>query len=64
MGTCDSNNRKYGRTNDILINDSKMYPIDSCLYKVCPSICKISYSNKVGTSFFIKLNRSINHYFY
>ena len=36
-------NKKSGRRNEILIKDSTMYPIDSCLYDVCPSICKIIY---------------------
>ena len=35
-----------------------MYPIDSYLYDVCPSICKIIYHNKVGTGFFIKLYKN------
>ena len=35
--------------------DNEIYTIDSSLYNVCPSICKILYSNKKGTGFLIKL---------
>ena len=51
-------NKKSGRRNEILIKDSTMYPIDSYLYDVCPSICKINFSNTTGTGFFIKLYKN------
>ena len=55
MESGGNKNKKIGRRNEILIKDSTMYPIDSYLYDVCPSICKINFSNTTGTGFFIKL---------
>ena len=54
MGVCESPNKK-GRKDEVEIDDSSIHKINSILYKVCPSICKIIFLNKVGTGFFIKL---------
>ena len=51
-------NKKSGRRNEILIKDSNIRPINSCLFDVCPSICKIIFSNTIGTGFFIKLYKN------
>ena len=37
----ENENKKDERANEGLIPGSEMYPIDSCLYEVCRSICKI-----------------------
>ena len=58
MGAHESKNKKDRRKNEVLIKDSNIRPINSCLYDVCPSICKIIFSNTIGTGFFIKLYKS------
>ena len=55
MGLRGSKDKKDERKNEVLIKDSKMKSVDSCLLEVCPSICKINFSNTTGTGFFIKL---------
>ena len=49
-----SGSKKSKRQNEVK-TDNEIYSIDSNLYDVCPSICKILYSNKKGTGFLIKL---------
>ena len=46
---------KKTKRQDEVKTDNEIYSIDSSLYDVCPSICKILYSNKKGTGFLIKL---------
>ena len=58
MGAHGSKNKKDGRKKEVWIKDSNIRPINSCLYDVCPSICKIIFSNTIGTGFFIKLYKS------
>ena len=58
MDSGGNENKKDERANEVLIPGSEMYPIDSCLYEVCRSICKIITPKKVGTSFFIKLYKN------
>ena len=53
MGSCDCN--KKTRINEVETDGSGIHSIDSYLYKVCPSLCKIIYSNKNGTGFLIRL---------
>ena len=56
MGICgEERNKRKDRTNEELIPGSEMHSVNSCLYEVCRSICKIIFPNKVGTAFFIKL---------
>ena len=43
------------RKDEVEIDYSSIYKINPILYKVCPSICKIIFSKKIGTGFFIKL---------
>jgi len=50
--------KEEGRLNEAIMDGSEMYSIDSCLFEVCHSICKILYRtdkgiNK-GTGFLIK----------
>ena len=52
MGMCEGPN---ARIEEVEILGSSIHQIDPFLYQVCPSICKIIFSNKVGTGFFIKL---------
>ena len=52
MGSGSS--KKTKRQNEVK-TDNEIYSTDSSLYDVCPSICKILYSNKKGTGFLIKL---------
>ena len=55
MGICgEERNKRKDRTNEELIPGSDMHSVNSCLYEVCRSICKIIFPNKVGTAFFIK----------
>ena len=58
MGLRGSKDKKDERKNEVLIKDSKMKSIDSCLLEVCPSICKINFSNTTGTGFLIKLYKN------
>jgi hypothetical protein len=58
MDSGGNENKKDERANEVLIPGSEMYPIDSCLYEVCRSICKIITPKKVGTGFFIKLYKN------
>ena len=53
MGSCDCNRKT--RINEVKTDGSGIHSIDSYLYKVCPSLCKIIYSNKNGTGFLIRL---------
>ena len=61
MGSCGNINQKERRKrkNEEIITGSKIRSIDSCLFEVCPSICKIVYQIeegiKKGTGFLIKL---------
>jgi len=55
MGMCEGPN---ARKEEVKILGSSIHQIDPFLYQVCPSICKIIFSNKVGTGFFIKLYKS------
>ena len=41
--------------NEVKIKGSDFIQIDSYLYKVCKSICKIIISDKIGSGFLIKL---------
>jgi len=41
--------------NEIMTNNG-ILPINPNLYDVCPSICRILYSNKIGSGFLIKLH--------
>ena len=41
--------------NEVKIKGSDFIQIDSYLYKVCKSICKIIISNEMGSGFLIKL---------
>ena len=50
-----SSGSKKTKRQDEVKTDNEIYTIDSSLYNVCPSICKILYSNKKGTGFLIKL---------
>ena len=59
MGICgEERNKRKDRTNEELIPGSDMHSVNSCLYEVCRSICKIITPKKVGTGFFIKLYKS------
>ena len=58
MGSGGSKDKKDERKNEVLIKDSKMKSVDSCLLEVCPSICKINFSNTTGTGFLIKLYKN------
>ena len=53
MGSCDCIRKT--RINEVETDGSGIHPIDSYLYNVCPKICKILYSNKKGSGFFIRL---------
>ena len=59
MGLDGSKNKKNQRKNEDIIAGSEIRSIDSCLFEVCPSICKILYPTekgiKKGTGFLIKL---------
>ena len=55
MGICKGPN---ARKEEVKILGSSIHQIDPFLYQVCPSICKIIFSNKVGRGFFIKLYKS------
>jgi len=55
MGICDNPNKKEAKKIEVEIDDSSIHQINSFLYDICPSICKIIFFNKVGTGFFIKL---------
>ena len=55
MGICKGPN---ARKEEVEILGSSIHQIDPFLYQVCPSICKIIFSNKVGKGFFIKLYKS------
>ena len=46
---------KEKRKDEVEIDGSNIHQVDSFLYEVCPSICKIIFLNKRGTGFFIKL---------
>ena len=50
---------KFKRKNEVKIEGSQIRSIDSCLFEVCPSICKIVYPTEKGinkgTGFLIKL---------
>ena len=52
VGVC---NMEKNRKNEVEIVDSDIHQIDSFLYEVCPSICKIIFLNEIGTGFLIKL---------
>ena len=52
LGVC---NMEKNRKNEVEIVDSDIHQIDSFLYEVCPSICKIIFLNGIGTGFLIKL---------
>ena len=53
MGICgEERNKRKDRTNEELIPGSDMHSVNSCLYEVCRSICKIITPKKVGTGFF------------
>ena len=45
------------RTNEVETKNSEIKEVDISLTKVVKSICKITYSNKCGTGFLIKLYR-------
>ena len=59
MGSDGSKNKTNQRKNEVIIAGSEIRSIDSCLFEVCPSICKILYPTekgiKKGTGFLIKL---------
>ena len=61
MGSCGNINQKERRKrkNEDIITGSEIRSIDSCLFEVCHSICKILYPTekgiKKGTGFLIKL---------
>ena len=57
MGSGGSKNEKEKETrkDEVEIDGSNIHQIDSFLYEVCPSICKIIFLKKIGTGFFIKL---------
>ena len=40
---------KEKRKDEVEIDGSNIHQIDSFLYEVCPSICKIFFLNKIGT---------------
>ena len=42
---------KEKRKDEVEIDGSNIHQIDSFLYEVCPSICKIIFLNKIGTGF-------------
>ena len=50
-----SSNNKKDRKNEVLTDESSLHQVNSFLYEVCPSVCKIIASNLIGTGFFIKL---------
>lgn len=52
---CESSKNKKGRTNETMTDGSSIHQVNSFLYEVCPSVCKIIISNLIGTGFFIKL---------
>ena len=58
MGICDNPNKKEEKKPEVEIDDSSIHQINSFLYDICPSICKIIFFNKVGTGFFIKLYKA------
>ena len=57
MGSSGSKKEKEKekRKDEVEIDGSNIHQVDSFLYEVCPSICKIIFLNKRGTGFFIKL---------
>ena len=55
MGSSCSQKEKEKRKDEVEIDGSNIHQVDSFLYEVCPSICKIIFLNKRGTGFFIKL---------
>ena len=62
MGICTSKNEIKNefdskKVNEELVNpDSPIKFIDSNVYDICPSVCKIIYLNKKGSGFLISLN--------
>ena len=57
-GRNENENKEDERTNEKLIPGSEMHTVNSCIYEVCRSICKIITPKKVGTGFFIKLYKN------
>ena len=57
-GRNENENKEDERTNEELIPGSEMHTVNSCIYEVCRSICKIITPKKVGTGFFIKLYKN------
>ena len=53
MGFGSSKNKS--RKNEDVILDHPLNHVNTFLYNVCPSICKIYYRNKLGTGFLIKV---------
>ena len=57
-------NNKNDRINEYEINGSKIKKINSCLYEVCKSICKIFINNnKICSGFLIKLYKGDNEFY-
>jgi len=57
-GRNENENKEDERTNEELIPGSEMHTVNSCIYEVCRSICKIITPKKVGTGFLIKLYKN------
>ena len=59
MGTSSNKNKNKNIKKEVLNDDSDIHSIDSCLYEVIKSVCKIFYPKGTGTDkgtgFFIKL---------
>ena len=48
MGICgEERNKRKDRTDEELIPGSEMHTVNSCIYEVCRSICKIITPKKV-----------------
>ena len=67
IGTSSNKNNNKNIKKEVLNDDSDINSIDSCLYEVIKSVCKIFYTKGTGTDkgtgFFIKLFRHNNPLF-
>ena len=51
----NQNNIDSDRVKEVEIKDSELKPLNNNIYKVSPSVCKITTNKINGTGFFIKL---------
>ena len=57
INALNSNNNSNGRIKEVEIGYSKITKVNTYLFSVCQSVCKILYQNKKGTGFLIKLKK-------